>query len=657
MKTINRYSKVGFEGIIIFLFIFFYFNANGATINLSSSTNWSAITSGTGPGGTPGSSDIINITAPANGNLTFTVNFGVGNTGISPTCSSINISGSGSGNKNATITFSGTGTLTVTGTLTLSANSGSNPGILTLTSTTTLIAGVLATGPGNTPTYNIGIGTIITTGTFSMPAGATTFGNLTINAGSTVSTSANISASGTIIVNGILNPGTGNTVGGSISGSGTINITASGNANDLTAQYTGSVNYTALTVKLSGSGTIQKLPAGSYYNLTINNANGITLTGSITINNILNFSSGIITIGANNMIISNGGSISGYNSTAYVLINSTGVLEMQANHIGGTVFPIGDGYNPITITPNTDAVFDVAVSNGVTDGDGLAILQHAVGETWAIKLVSGVQNVNINLQWNLSDELSLFDRYNSHVAFRNSIIGGQAAAKWVDLTTFGPANGTGPYTLAGPINSMSSAATYYIAIGDNISPLPVVLIAFDARYSDGQVNLNWTTASEQNNAYFSIERSLNGTEWNTIGRVEGKGTTNNISNYSFVDPLLETVLSGNIYYRLKQIDFNGKFEYSTIIALAATNANSLLIIYPNPVTGQDLYLKFPQSINRNTMISLCDINGRCIIEGNVYVSGEVYHLNNINWGTMKKGIYNLVVQDNDTIYRQVVIKE
>src|SRR5690606_746651 len=93
--------------------------------------------------------------------------------------------------------------------------------------------------------------------------------------------------------------------------------------------------------------------------------------------------------------------------------------------------------------------------------------------------------------------------------------------------------------------------------------IPVTLSSFIASYLLENVTLNWSTASETNNYGFEIERSTNKKDWRLVGFKEGNGTTTEEHSYSFVDDLFG-VNSYKLYYRLKQIDFNGSFEYSNV---------------------------------------------------------------------------------------------
>jgi hypothetical protein len=121
---------------------------------------------------------------------------------------------------------------------------------------------------------------------------------------------------------------------------------------------------------------------------------------------------------------------------------------------------------------------------------------------------------------------------------------------------------------------------YYSYISDTTGIVPVEMLSFSSSVLENDVNLKWETASELNNHGFEIERSFNNIAWTTIGFKEGKGTTTELQAYSFVD---ENLTAGQYQYRLKQIDFNGSFEYSDIVeADIAPSEFSLSQNYPNP---------------------------------------------------------------------------
>jgi len=112
--------------------------------------------------------------------------------------------------------------------------------------------------------------------------------------------------------------------------------------------------------------------------------------------------------------------------------------------------------------------------------------------------------------------------------------------------------------------------------------VPVELTSFNATIKDEGVQLEWTTATEINNMGFEIQRNQSA-EWETIGFVEGNGTTSEITNYTFFNDLSEFNSSAKLQYRLKQIDFNGVFSYSNVVEVDFVLENySLSQNYPNP---------------------------------------------------------------------------
>jgi hypothetical protein len=135
--------------------------------------------------------------------------------------------------------------------------------------------------------------------------------------------------------------------------------------------------------------------------------------------------------------------------------------------------------------------------------------------------------------------------------------------------------------------------------------VPVELTSFTASSTDGGVLLEWTTATEINNLGFEIQRNLsNG--WETIGFVEGRGTTSKITNYTFFNDLSEFNSSEKIQYRLKQIDLNGVFSYSNIVEVDFALENySLSQNYPNPFNPSTI-ISF--TLTRSSFVTLMIYN-------------------------------------------------
>ena len=126
------------------------------------------------------------------------------------------------------------------------------------------------------------------------------------------------------------------------------------------------------------------------------------------------------------------------------------------------------------------------------------------------------------------------------------------------------------------------ASLYQFQIYDEGSDgtLPIDLISFSAEKLSTMIVLNWTTASEKNNSHFELQKSTDNKNYVNIDIIEGAGNSNRIINYTYSD---FNTISKTVYYRLKQIDFDGKFEFSNPIAVTSRASNNTSI-YPNPAS-------------------------------------------------------------------------
>lgn len=149
--------------------------------------------------------------------------------------------------------------------------------------------------------------------------------------------------------------------------------------------------------------------------------------------------------------------------------------------------------------------------------------------------------------------------------------------------TFTPSVST-TYTLTVPDDCVGSTDFNFDVIVD-CTVLPIELIDFTAKLNGRQVDLNWQTASEINNAYFEVERSLNGLNWEVIEKVNGAGNSSEVLSYQTVDQQLNWIEDG-YYYRLKQVDFDHAFTYSDIQYVQLNKMNVEIELYPNPAHDQ-----------------------------------------------------------------------
>jgi hypothetical protein len=147
-------------------------------------------------------------------------------------------------------------------------------------------------------------------------------------------------------------------------------------------------------------------------------------------------------------------------------------------------------------------------------------------------------------------------------------------------------------------------------------PLPVELIDFEVKLVETGLELFWTTASETNNKGFEVQRSGNSQNWEVLGFIDGKGTSSTIIEYIHLD---NNPLTGSNYYRLKQIDWDGAFEYSPIkVGLWQINSDKdrrQLAISPNPAST-DITVKLPNYFNTNNdlILQIYDFHGRLILK-------------------------------------------
>ena len=178
----------------------------------------------------------------------------------------------------------------------------------------------------------------------------------------------------------------------------------------------------------------------------------------------------------------------------------------------------------------------------------------------------------------------------------------------------------------------------------SVPVIPVELIAFDAYILDNQfVKLNWTTVSELNSDYFGIEKSTDGKNFYDIGKAKASGFANQKHDYHFDDK--DDSSEKILYYRLKQVDNNGQFQYSKTVSVSKTDKINHWAIYPNPVKNT-LQIDGLQQIKK---VSIFNTQG-VLVQTSAQNSVSVYGLSS--------GIYILEVENTEGgLFRQKFIKE
>lgn len=193
--------------------------------------------------------------------------------------------------------------------------------------------------------------------------------------------------------------------------------------------------------------------------------------------------------------------------------------------------------------------------------------------------------------------------------------------------------------------SMSNGSGYYTiaTINNNNSPLPVELVDFKAEILNNKIQLIWQTASEINNDHFEVQRSTDGENFKSILSMAGKGQSNYLTDYSVYDI---SPLAGNSYYRLKQVDFDGQFEYSEIIRVSY-NPEDQLIVFPNPAHKRLHYL----GTNKLKSVKAINTTGRVFTQ-------LTFNEKEIDLSTLTVGLYVIIFEtDSKIIQKRILINK
>ena len=185
-----------------------------------------------------------------------------------------------------------------------------------------------------------------------------------------------------------------------------------------------------------------------------------------------------------------------------------------------------------------------------------------------------------------------------------------------------------------------------ILLASDQDPLPVSLISFNVKSHKNKNIISWSTASEINNDYFAIERSTNGEDYKSIGVVNGYGNSNSVREYEFRDnyPTREVV-----YYKLKQVDYDGAYEYFGPIAVNPKAFEEKITVYPNPA-GEKLFVS---GLNQDVKLNIYNPNGQI-----VYQKLNNQQTTQIDLSHLSSGLYYLhvVYPDGETKSKKISIE-
>ena len=346
------------------------------------------------------------------------------------------------------------------------------------------------------------------------------------------------------------------------------------------APGTNSVTFGGTTPELildqSGNGI-------DFYDLIFDNAtSAFTVSvGHINVSNSLTMTNGVLTIipVVSSLTLGSVATTNDGNAGSYI----DGKIIKTFGAAGSITFPTGDGvvWAPIgALNVSAASTFEAqyhfaAYSDLTTD---LSFTNLSDIEYWQLDQTAGTATTDVRLYYKDQGRSGIVDVVSSDLQvarytgalwtalgfYAGTNIGNQTA-EYVDVTTV---NTFSPFTLASQFG---------------INPVPVELVYFRGNMLPKGVVLEWQTASELNNDFFEVEVSSDGENYMIIAKIDGQGTSTAINNYEYIDRYPATGLN---YYRLKQTDFNGDFEYSKIISVMNESPPRLSFsAYPQPAVS------------------------------------------------------------------------
>ena len=439
-----------------------------------------------------------------------------------------------------------------------------------------------------------------------------------------------------------------------------VEIIGTNNALEVKEDIVNLGQFDADAGKLIVSGNLpQNVPGVIYRHFEVQGGSVKTFSGNAVVTGTLSLYSGYVELGQNNLTLGEQSTLNGGGPSSFVVTNGSGKVvggNMGAGaNLGTVTFPVGsnsNSYTPVMIS-NTGTADDinVRVIDGVWEdyngnvGIGAPLTTDVVNKTWLIhETIPGGSNATITPQWTFMDHLTNFSTANCAVSHYI-----QADNTWVP-GPLGPATGFSPYTQT--LSGVTSFSPFGVS---SAGPLGLELLSFRGVLQGEDTRLSWVSTNEVDMKGYEVERSLDkGTTYTKLGSVAatGNGKTGN-NNYGYTDANVTTLGADRILYRLKMMDKAGKYSYSNIAAITpgkATIAGSI-DLYPNPVTGTELYIRMGESKGEAISVQVTDMSGR-VLSTTDYAAGT-YNADavKVDVSQLAQGIYMVRITDaaNTTI--------
>ncbi|MFN3556578.1 MAG: T9SS type A sorting domain-containing protein [Bacteroidales bacterium] len=371
------------------------------------------------------------------------------------------------------------------------------------------------------------------------------------------------------------------------------------------------------------SGSVPQEINGTYvgsgdrlWNLEINNPSGVSINGEVDLGSGLRLTNGVLTTLTNPITVNwrDNGAVVVTNSGSFI----NGILRRNINNsVTNPFFPVGKGNrrrDVLLVSPTagmwTVEYFntDPATAGMYTDEPQAPLARVSEAEYWRISRPNS-GSARIRLHFGLGSMVSVepSDLANTVIAEWDAINN-----RWFNRGGSGIATGgdNGYVTAA----NSSSFSTKYFTIGStsDLNPLPIELLSFTGKAHEDAILLEWVTASEINNHFFTLERSFNGRDFHIVAVVASQaeyGFSNQNLYYSNLDLQPR---EGMNYYRLKQTDFDGSYEYSKVIGVLYQQQQQVSFsLFPNPNRGNSFSIALNQLRPfENLEMQITDLNGR-----------------------------------------------
>lgn len=415
--------------------------------------------------------------------------------------------------------------------------------------------------------------------------------------------------------------------GGLTIGSGVTLDNAFNRNMTIAKNITNNGTFNAGTSTITLNGTTDQTISGSttFNNLVVNKTSGNAVLGgtaNTTVNNVLTLTSGhVVASDTHPLTLGSTATISGGSATSY--ISGTVIKPIAAS--GSFAFPLGSvtasRYRPAQLS-NTGAT-DTWTLKYVGNTPGTDGYDQTVFNTAELGKVSAFEYWLISRAGSASANVTLTYNTGSYIPPNIGTVANLRLVHWDgtqwDLAGSNPSQSGDNITGTVTMENVSSFSPITFGSLDVTSPLPIVLLYFRGERASTDVQLTWKTAQEINNERFELERSRDGLTYTRIASINGKGTTHTATTYQYTDT--EASPEFGYYYRLKQVDTDGTFEYSRPVFVNAETNTHRWAVYPNPM-NQVVTLEESDAMRSGATVTITIISSSGV---------EVYH----NKGTLK----------------------